>query len=97
MQKTTGDYFPFCQHLNSVSIIFSLQVMSVMLCCTALIVLFGIVMSGLAFHDPARPYSPLEAGIFAGTYRFVWSLAISVIIVIIMHGKLRKLYLYNAQ
>jgi hypothetical protein len=64
-----------------------------MLCCTSVVVLFGIVMSGIAFHDPARPYSPLEAGIFAGTYRFVWALGISVIIVVVMHGKLRKLCL----
>jgi hypothetical protein len=61
-----------------------------MLCCTAFVPLFGITMYGIAFHDPARPYSPLEAGIFAGTYRFVWSLGISIIIVVIMHGKLRK-------
>lgn len=88
--KTTGDYFHICGNFNCFSIMFPLQVPSVMLCCTAFILLFGIAMYGVAFHDPARPYSPLEAGIFAGTYRFVWSLGISIIIVVIMHGKFCK-------
>jgi hypothetical protein len=61
-----------------------------MLCCAAIVPLFGVIMYGIAFFDAARPYSPLEVGIFAGTYRFVWSLGISTIIVVIMHGKLRK-------
>jgi hypothetical protein len=61
-----------------------------MLYCTAFILLFGIAMYGIAFYDLARPYSPLEAGIFAGTYRFVWSLGISIIIVVIIHGKFCK-------
>ena len=69
---------------------FPLQVPSLMLCCAAFVPLSAVIMYGIAFYNPARPYSPLEAAIFAGTYRFVWSLGISIIIVVMVHGKLRK-------
>jgi len=61
-----------------------------MLCCSAFVLLLIILMYGIAFHDVARPYSPIEAVIFAGSYRFLWSLGISTIVVVIMHGKLCK-------
>lgn len=73
-------------------IVFSLQVPSVALCCGVVCLLFGTLMSGFIFYDPARHYNPLEVGLFAGLHRFVWALGVSAFIVIIMFGKLRKLY-----
>jgi hypothetical protein len=61
-----------------------------MLCYPAFVLLLGILMCGIAFHDVSRPYSPIEEAIFAGTYRILWSLGISTIIVVIMHGEFRK-------
>lgn len=74
---------------------FTLQVPSIVLCAGAACLLFGTMMSGIVFYDPARPYNPLEAGIFAGMHRFVWSLGISIFIVVITLGELRKLCLFK--
>jgi hypothetical protein len=54
-------------------------------------------MSGIVFYNPGRLYSPLEAGFFAGMHRFVWSLGISIFIIVITLGKLRKLFFLKYQ
>jgi hypothetical protein len=68
-----------------------LQVPSVVLFVGAMCVLFGVIMFGIVFYDPTRPYSPIEVGLFAGLHRFVWALGTSVFVIIITLGKLRKL------
>ncbi|PNF30393.1 hypothetical protein B7P43_G13251 [Cryptotermes secundus] len=64
------------------------MVPSVVLCGCVVCLLYGTMMSGIVFYDPTRPYNPLEAGFFAGMHRFVWSLGISIFIVVITLGKL---------
>ncbi|KAJ9599428.1 hypothetical protein L9F63_010097 [Diploptera punctata] len=60
---------------------------STVVCWAIVSVQSAIAMYGALFYDASRPYSAMEAGLFAGFHRFFWALGMSAFIIIVIFGK----------
>ena len=79
--------------MQYVTFLFS-QSQSTVLCWGIISMLSAIAMYGALFYDASRPYSAMEAGLFAGFHRFFWAVGTAGFIIVVTLGTVRKLFLF---
>lgn len=58
-----------------------------MITALAILLLFGGMASGGVFYDPYHPYSPIEAGLYAGLHRVAWAIGTALILLNASYGR----------